>query len=184
MRRRGRMWGRGTGTTPPVHYHRTLPREWHLQAAAGWNRAPISVPRRHGRNGRGWSSPQCVKTQAAVDDHQPAVDRPHFSLESRPVSFSAEKEMDLAPAAGSRTPAGQAPPDGISPLRAGQGPAPGPSSGGRSHRAGGAFPIGARDSVHTRGAGRPRRTGGYSAAGSGRRSRRPWHPRSTCKRVP
>ena len=30
--------------------------------------------------------------------HKPTVDRPPFSLESRPVSFSAEKEMDLAPA--------------------------------------------------------------------------------------
>ena len=34
---------------------------------------------------------------------------PLFSLESRPVSFSAEKEMDLAPAAGSRTPGGRRP---------------------------------------------------------------------------
>ncbi len=38
-----------------------------------------------------------------------------FSLESRPVSFSAEKEMDLAPAAGSRTLAGKAPPGGTPP---------------------------------------------------------------------
>ena len=40
--------------------------------------------------------------------HKPTVDRPPFSLESRPVSFSAEKEMDLAPA-------GQAPPGGTPP---------------------------------------------------------------------
>ena len=69
---------------------------------------PVPVPQWHGRNGRGWSSSQCVKTKAAVFYHQPTVDRPHFSLESRPVSFSAEKEMDLAPA-------GQAPPGGTPP---------------------------------------------------------------------
>ena len=62
------------------------------------------------------AGPQTVRKDASRRGRLSTHRRPaSFSLESRPVSFSAEKEMDLAPAAGSRPPGGQPPPGAPNP---------------------------------------------------------------------
>ena len=98
------------GATPPASLTQALPpppQVRHLTTPALRVEAPggrriepktIPVPPWDGRNGRGWSSPRCVKTQAAVfPAATPRRPDPIFSLESRTVSFSAEKEMVFAP---------------------------------------------------------------------------------------
>ena len=91
--------------------HLTTPALREAPAGGGWlGRRPVPVPQ--GQAVTAGKGPSC-HTKAASRRFLPQTYRrpgPIFSLESRPVSFSAEKEMDLAPAAGSRTPGGTPPP--------------------------------------------------------------------------
>ena len=85
--------------------HLTTPALREAPAGGGWlGRRPVPVPQ--GQAVTAGKGPSC-HTKAASRRFLPQTYRrpgPIFSLESRPVSFSAEKEMDLAPAAGSRIP--------------------------------------------------------------------------------
>ena len=97
--------------SPPQGRHPTTPALREAAAGGGWlGRRPVPVPQ--GQAVTAGKGPSC-HTKAASRRFLPQTYRrpgPIFSLESRPVSFSAEKEMDLAPAAGSRTPGGTPPP--------------------------------------------------------------------------
>ncbi len=85
--------------------HLTTPALREAPAGGGWlGRKPLPVPQ--GQAVTAGKGPSC-HTKALCRRFLPQTYRRPgltFSLESRPVSFSAEKEMDLAPAAGAANP--------------------------------------------------------------------------------
>ena len=109
------------GKSPPAAgRHPTTPARREVTAGGGrLGRRPAPIPQGQAVTaGRG---PFC-HTKAASRRFPAETHRrpgPTFSLESRPVSFSAEKEMDLAPA-GQAPPGGTPPPGALAPAEKGK----------------------------------------------------------------